>query len=70
MWIDTLHVDGAALLFAAALAAVVTVAAGLVPAMRLSGAGLAAAGPAHHDRRSRDNAGCAPRSSSSKWRSR
>ena len=40
MWIDTLHIDGAALLFAAALAAVVTVTAGLVPAVRMSGAGL------------------------------
>ncbi len=40
LWIDTLHVDGAALLFAAALAAAVAVAAGLVPAVRLSGASL------------------------------
>ena len=40
MWLDSLHVDGAALLFAALLAAGVTVAAGLVPALRLSGAGL------------------------------
>jgi putative ABC transport system permease protein len=44
LWIDTLHVDGAALLFAAGLAAAVAVAAGLVPAMRLSGAGLQAPG--------------------------
>jgi putative ABC transport system permease protein len=40
LWIDTLHVDGAALVFAAVLAAAVTVAAGLVPALRLSGSGL------------------------------
>ncbi len=40
LWLDSLHVDGAALLFAALLAAGVTVAAGLVPALRLSGAGL------------------------------
>ncbi len=40
MWLDSLHVDGPALLFAALLAAGVTVAAGLVPALRLSGAGL------------------------------
>lgn len=40
MWIDTLHVDLAALLFAAGLAAVVTVVAGLIPALRLSGSGL------------------------------
>jgi putative ABC transport system permease protein len=40
LWLDTLHVDGAALLFAAALAAAVSVAAGLVPAIRLSATGL------------------------------
>jgi putative ABC transport system permease protein len=40
MWIDTLHVDRAALLFAALLAAAVTVVAGLLPAIRLSGSGL------------------------------
>jgi putative ABC transport system permease protein len=40
MWLDSLHVDQAALLFAAVLAAGVTVAAGLVPALRLSGAGV------------------------------
>lgn len=44
MWIETLHVDRAALLFAAALAAVVAVAAGLVPALRLSATGLQAPG--------------------------
>jgi putative ABC transport system permease protein len=44
MWIDTLHVDGYAIAFAALLAAVVTVAAGLVPAVRLSGVGLQASG--------------------------
>lgn len=44
LWINTLHVDGAALLFAAALAAAVAVAAGLVPAIRLSGTGLQGAG--------------------------
>jgi putative ABC transport system permease protein len=44
-WIDTLHVDGAALLFALALAAVVAMLAGLVPAVRLSGHGLQAPGP-------------------------
>ena len=40
MWIDTLHIDGPALLFAAGLAASVTVIAGLVPAVRMSGVGL------------------------------
>lgn len=40
LWLDTLHVDGAALLFAAALAAAVAVAAGLAPAVRLSATGL------------------------------
>jgi putative ABC transport system permease protein len=40
MWIDALHVDRAALLFAALLAATVTVVAGLIPAIRLSGSGL------------------------------
>ena len=40
MWIDSLHVDGAAMLFAAFLAAAVTVAAGLIPAIRLSGSAL------------------------------
>jgi putative ABC transport system permease protein len=44
LWLDTLHVDGAALLFAAALAAAVAVAAGLVPAIRLSATGLQAPG--------------------------
>jgi len=45
MWIETLHVDRAALLFAAALAAAVALVAGLAPALRLSAAGLHAAGP-------------------------
>ncbi len=40
MWIDSLHVDGWAVGFAALLALAVTVAAGLVPALRLSGIGL------------------------------
>jgi putative ABC transport system permease protein len=44
MWIDTLHVDGYAIAFTAVLGAVVTVAAGLVPAVRLSGVGLQASG--------------------------
>jgi putative ABC transport system permease protein len=44
MWIDTLHVDGFAVAFAAVLAVAVTVAAGLVPALRLSGLGLHAPG--------------------------
>jgi putative ABC transport system permease protein len=44
MWIDTLHVDGSAVLFAAVLAVVVTLAAGLLPALRLSGLGLQAPG--------------------------
>ena len=42
MWIDTLHVDGFAVAFAALLAVAVTVAAGLGPALRLSGLGLQA----------------------------
>ncbi|HWI19144.1 MAG TPA: ABC transporter permease [Vicinamibacterales bacterium] len=44
MWIDSLHVDSLAIGFAALLALAVTVAAGLVPALRLSGLGLAAPG--------------------------
>jgi predicted permease len=40
LWIDTLHVDGRAVAFAAALAVAVAVAAGLVPALRLAGAGI------------------------------
>jgi len=44
MWIETLHVDRAAALFAIALAAAVAVAAGLVPALRLSSTGLHASG--------------------------
>ena len=44
MWIDSLHVDRSAILFAVALAGVVTMAAGLVPALRLSGLGLQAPG--------------------------
>jgi putative ABC transport system permease protein len=44
MWIDSLHVDAWAIGFAALLAVAVTVAAGLVPAMRLSGLGLQAPG--------------------------
>ena len=44
LWIDTLHVDRAALLFMLALAVVVSVIAGLVPALRLSSLGLQAPG--------------------------
>jgi putative ABC transport system permease protein len=44
MWIDTLHVDGWAIGFAVLLAFAVTVIAGLVPAIRLSGLGLQAPG--------------------------
>jgi putative ABC transport system permease protein len=44
MWIDSLHVDGQALAFAAVLTFVVAIAAGLVPALRLSGRGLQAPG--------------------------
>jgi len=44
MWIDSLHVDGIAIAFAMALAGAVTVAAGLMPALRLSGVGLQAPG--------------------------
>ena len=44
MWIDSLQVDRNAILFAIVLTAVVTVAAGLVPAWRLSGLGLQAHG--------------------------
>jgi predicted permease len=40
MWIDTLHVDGWAIGFSIVLAIAVTITAGLVPAMRLSGQGL------------------------------
>jgi putative ABC transport system permease protein len=44
MWIDSLHVDGNAILFAIALAGIVTIAAGLVPALRLTELGLQAPG--------------------------
>lgn len=44
LWIDTLHVDLPALAFAAVLAVIVAVAAGLVPAWRLSATGLQASG--------------------------
>ena len=44
LWIDTLHVDATAIAFAVLLALAVTVAAGLVPALRLSGNGLQAPG--------------------------
>jgi putative ABC transport system permease protein len=40
-WIETLRIDGSAMLFAAALSALVTILAGLVPAIRLSTAGVA-----------------------------
>ena len=39
MWIDSLHVDGWAIGFAVLLAFAVTLTAGLVPALRLSGLG-------------------------------
>lgn len=45
LWIDTLRVDGAAWAFAAALSLVVAMAAGVVPALRLTGLGLQAPGP-------------------------
>ena len=45
MWIDTLHVDRAALLFMIVLSGAVAVIAGLVPALRLSSLGLQAPGP-------------------------
>ncbi|MDP3719829.1 MAG: ABC transporter permease [Acidobacteriota bacterium] len=44
LWIDTLHVDGWAIGFAVLLAVGVTLTAGLVPAIRLSGLGLQAPG--------------------------
>jgi predicted permease len=44
MWIDTLHVDQWAIGFAILLAGAVTLTAGLVPAVRLSGLGLQAPG--------------------------
>ncbi|HEX6162950.1 MAG TPA: ABC transporter permease [Vicinamibacterales bacterium] len=44
MWIDSLHVDAWAIGFAMLLAFAVTLTAGLVPAMRLSGLGLQAPG--------------------------
>jgi len=44
MWIDSLHVDGNAIAFAVVLAGAVTIAAGLVPALRLSSSGLQAPG--------------------------
>ena len=40
MWIESLHVDGAAVAFAAFLAFAVTIIAGLVPALRMSDLGL------------------------------
>jgi putative ABC transport system permease protein len=45
LWIDSLHVDRPALLFAMGLAVVVTVAAGLLPALRMSSLSLQAPGP-------------------------
>jgi putative ABC transport system permease protein len=44
LWIDSLHVDATAIGFAILLAFVVTVAAGLIPALRMSGHGLQAPG--------------------------
>ena len=44
MWIDALHVDASAIGFAMLLAFAVTIIAGLVPALRLSGQGLQAPG--------------------------
>ena len=44
MWIDSLHVDGWAIGFAVLLAVGVTLIAGLVPALRLSGLGLQSSG--------------------------
>jgi putative ABC transport system permease protein len=44
MWIDSLYLDGGAIAFAALLAGIVTVAAGLIPALRLSRHGLQAPG--------------------------
>ncbi len=44
MWIDSLRVDRSAIAFAVALGAGVTLLAGLVPALRLSGSGLQAPG--------------------------
>ena len=44
MWIDSLHVNGWAIGFAALLAVAVTLTAGLVPALRLSGLGLQSPG--------------------------
>jgi len=44
LWLDSLHVDGVAVAFTAALAFAVTVIAGVVPALRLSGLGLQAPG--------------------------
>ena len=44
MWLDSLYVDGLAIGFAVVLACLVTVIAGVVPALRLSGLGLQAPG--------------------------
>jgi putative ABC transport system permease protein len=44
MWIDSLHVDATAIGFAVLLAFAVTIMAGLMPALRLSGLGLQMAG--------------------------
>jgi predicted permease len=44
MWLDALRVDGVAVAFAVALTFLVTIIAGLVPALRLSGLGLQAPG--------------------------
>lgn len=44
MWLGSLHVDGWAIVFAVALACLVTVIAGVVPALRLSSLGLQAPG--------------------------
>ena len=44
MWIDSLHLDGLAFAFAAALCGLVAIAAGVVPALRITAAGLHAPG--------------------------
>ena len=50
MWIDSLHVDAWAIGFAVLLALAVTLTAGLVPAIRLSGLGLQAPDDPDHNR--------------------
>ncbi len=68
MWIDSLHVDGWAIGFAVLLAVGVTLIAGLVPALRLSGSEPAVARLPNHDRRTARSGTSDRHWSSPRWR--